>query len=209
MKTLNYKPVVRKILADTVTPVSIYLRLRTLYPKSILLESSDYHGNENAYSFICFNPVASFIVNNGEAVKKLPGEETEKFSLSSERSLDNELDTFFKIFDVDSDEIVLPANGLFGYVNFDAIQHFENIKFSADKKEEYQIPEVNYSFYKYVVAIDIIKISFIWLKICWREKLHKWITSTIYWLTSIFRLQNLQLLVVRLQTLLTRNTETW
>lgn len=154
MKTLNFKPVVRKILADTVTPVSIYLRLRTLYPKSILLESSDYHGNENAYSFICFNPVASFIVNNGEVVKKFPGEETEKFNLSDKRSLDNELDTFFKTFDVDSEEIELPANGLFGYVNFDAIQHFENIKFTSAKKEEYQIPEVYYSFYKYVVAID-------------------------------------------------------
>ena len=63
MEKLNYKPVVRKILADTVTPVSIYLRLRTLYPKAILLESSDYHGNENAYSFICFGPVASFTVS--------------------------------------------------------------------------------------------------------------------------------------------------
>ncbi len=154
MKTLNYKPIVRKILADTVTPVSIYLRLRTLYPKSILLESSDYHGNENAYSFICFNPVAFFAVNNGEVVKELPGVEKEKFNLSTERSLDNELDTFFKTFNVDSDEIELPANGLFGYVNFDAIQHFENIKFSSEKKEEYQIPEVNYAFYKYVIAID-------------------------------------------------------
>ena len=154
MKTLNYKPVVRKILADTVTPVSIYLRLRTLYPKSILLESSDYHGNENAYSFICFNPVANFTVNNGSVVKSLPGSEPEKFNLTKERSLDKELDTFLETFNVDSNEIELPTNGLFGYINFDAIQHFENIKFSTVKKEEYQIPEVNYSFYKYVVAID-------------------------------------------------------
>ncbi len=154
MKTLNFKPVVRKILADTVTPVSVYLRLRTLYPKSILLESSDYHGNENAYSFICFNPVAFFTVNNGEVVKELPGVETEKYNLTEERTLDNELDHFVKTFNVDSDKIELPANGLFGYVNFDAVQHFENIKFSADKKEEYQIPEVNYAFYKYVIAID-------------------------------------------------------
>ncbi|MCF6358105.1 MAG: anthranilate synthase component I family protein, partial [Draconibacterium sp.] len=154
MKTLNYKPVVQKILADTVTPVSIYLRLRTLYPKSILLESSDYHGNENAYSFICFNPVAFFTVDNGEVKKELPGVETEKFNLTKERTLDNELDQFFKTFNVDSDKIELPANGLFGYVNFDAIQHFESIKFSSEKKEEYQIPEVNYAFYKYVVAID-------------------------------------------------------
>ena len=73
MENLNFKPVVRKILADTVTPVSIYLRLRTLYPETILLESSDYHGNENAYSFICFNPVACFTVNNGDVTKELAG----------------------------------------------------------------------------------------------------------------------------------------
>ena len=154
MKKLNYKPVVRKILADTVTPVSIYLRLRTLYPKAILLESSDYHGNENAYSFICFGPVACFTVTNGEVVKELPGKEKEEYSLSKEKTLDNELDAFFKTFNVESDKIELPANGLFGYINFDAIQHFENIRFNASKKEEYQIPEVKYCFYKYVVAID-------------------------------------------------------
>ncbi len=154
MKTLNFKPVVRKILADTVTPVSIYLRLRTLYPKSILLESSDYHGSENAYSFIAFNPIANFTVTNGEVVKELPGEDRERFPLAKNRTLDSELDDFFKTFNVDSEQIELPANGLFGYVNFDAIQHFENIKFTSEKKEEYQIPEVKYSFYKYVVAID-------------------------------------------------------
>uniref|UniRef100_UPI0032169A31 anthranilate synthase component I family protein n=1 Tax=uncultured Draconibacterium sp. TaxID=1573823 RepID=UPI0032169A31 len=154
MEKLNFKPVVRKLLADTVTPVSIYLRLRTLYPKSILLESSDYHGNENAYSFIAFDPIACFKVNNGEVEKTLPGKQKEHYSLSEKRILHDELDNFFKTFDVDSNEIELPANGLFGYVNFDAIQHFENIKFSSPKVEEYQIPEVNYCFYKYVVAID-------------------------------------------------------
>ncbi len=154
MEKLNFKPVVRKILADTVTPVSIYLRLRTLYPKTILLESSDYHGEENAYSFIAFNPIACFKVNEGEVNITLPGREKEEFKLSNERILHDELDNFFKTFDVDSDEIELPANGLFGYLNFDAIQHFESIRFSSEKKEEYQIPEVNYCFYKYVVAID-------------------------------------------------------
>ncbi|QIA09361.1 anthranilate synthase component I family protein [Draconibacterium halophilum] len=154
MEKLNFKPVVRKILADTVTPVSVYLRLRTLYPKSILLESSDYHGAENAYSFIAFKPIADFKVNNGEVSIDLPGREQQKFKLSPEQMLHDELDNFFKTFNVDSDEIELPANGLFGYLNFDAIQHFENISFSSTKKEEYQTPEVSYSFYKYVVAID-------------------------------------------------------
>ena len=154
MEKLNFKPVVRKILADTVTPVSIYLRLRTLYPKAILLESSDYHGHENAYSFVCFNPVACFTVSNSEVTREFPGKEKEKFMLSANRKLHDELDAFFKLFDVDSDEIELPANGLFGYINFDAVQHFENIHFTAEKKDGYQIPEVKYCFYKYIVAID-------------------------------------------------------
>src|SRR5690606_24712997 len=109
---------------------------------------------ENAYSFICFSPVACFTVNNGEVTKELPGEKKEEFSLSPERMLDDELDNFFKTFNVDSNEIELPANGLFGYMNFDAVQHFETIRFTSDKIEEYQIPEVKYCFYKYVVAID-------------------------------------------------------
>jgi anthranilate synthase component I len=154
MEKLNFKPVVRKILADTVTPVSIYLRLRTLYPKAILLESSDYHGHENAWSFVCFNPVACFTVNNGEVTKEFSGKEIEKFQLSEQRKLHAELDDFFNAFNVNSDDMELPANGLFGYINFDAVQHFENIRFTAEKKEGYQIPEVRYSFYKYVVAID-------------------------------------------------------
>jgi anthranilate synthase component I len=154
MEKLKFKPVVRKILADTVTPVSIYLRLRSLYPKAILLESSDYHGHENAYSFICFNPVAFFTVNGGHVSKEIPGREKEMFRLSEDIKLHDELDAFFRLFDVQSDEIEIPANGLFGYINFDAVQHFENIRFTAPKKEGYQIPEVKYCFYKYVVAID-------------------------------------------------------
>ncbi len=154
MEKIKFNPAVRKILADTVTPVSIYLRLRTLYPKAILLESSDYHGHENAYSFVCFNPVACFTVTNGEVLKEMPGKEKEKFFLSDDRKLDTELDVFFKMFESDSPEIEVPANGLFGYINFDAVQHFEKIRFSTEIKEAYQIPEVKYCFYKYIVAID-------------------------------------------------------
>lgn len=152
--SLKFKAEIRKILADTVTPVSIYLRLRTLYPKAILLESSDYHGHENAWSYICFNPVASFTVLDGEVTKTFPGQIREQLSLTKERSLDRELNDFYNAFEVDYSDSELPANGLFGYTSFDAVQHFETIRFTAANKEDYRIPEVKYSFYKYVVAID-------------------------------------------------------
>lgn len=154
MKKLKYKPAVRKFLADTVTPVSIYMRLRTLYPESILLESSDYHGQENAWSFICFNPLASFTVTGNEVKSEIPGNRSEIFQLSEKRKLHTELDKFHKRFEMLPGEQTPAVNGLFGYINYDAVQLFTDIKFSTDITESYRIPEVKYCFYKYIVAID-------------------------------------------------------
>ncbi|MBP9580134.1 MAG: anthranilate synthase component I family protein, partial [Parabacteroides sp.] len=46
----------KKILGDLHTPVSIYLKVRDMYPESALLESSDFHANENSLSFIALCP---------------------------------------------------------------------------------------------------------------------------------------------------------
>ena len=64
MKTFSLYTHYKKILADTITPVSIYLKIRDKFPNSILLESSDYHANDNSFSYICFNPIASIQVEN-------------------------------------------------------------------------------------------------------------------------------------------------
>ena len=62
----------KKLLADTFTPVSIYLKIRDRYPNSLLLESSDYHGSENSFSYICCNPVASVKVEKGILTEVYP-----------------------------------------------------------------------------------------------------------------------------------------
>ena len=54
----------KQILADTITPVSVYLKIRDKFPNSILLESSDYHANDNSFSYICCNPIASLKVQD-------------------------------------------------------------------------------------------------------------------------------------------------
>ena len=64
----------QKLLADTVTPVSIYLKLRDRYEKPILLESSDYHGSDNSFSYICCDPIASLEVKSGNYKMTLPNE---------------------------------------------------------------------------------------------------------------------------------------
>ena len=43
MKTFSYTAHSKQVLGDMHTPVSIYLKVRDMYPQSALMESSDYH----------------------------------------------------------------------------------------------------------------------------------------------------------------------
>src|SRR5674476_95536 len=72
MTQFKIKTTSRKLLSDIITPVSIYLRIRDIYPNSLLLESSDYHGNENSYSFICMKPIAGFEADKGVVTETYP-----------------------------------------------------------------------------------------------------------------------------------------
>jgi hypothetical protein len=72
MKKFELKTHYKKILADTISPVSVYMKVRDKFPNSILLESSDYHGNDNSFSYICCNPIASIKVENSIVTKTYP-----------------------------------------------------------------------------------------------------------------------------------------
>ena len=54
------------IIADTLTPVSIYLKLRDLYPNAILLESNLNEKREKSHSFICLSPISTFTATRNE-----------------------------------------------------------------------------------------------------------------------------------------------
>jgi anthranilate synthase component 1 len=154
MERIKVKVSVKKILGDILTPVSVYMKFRELFPKTILLESSDYHGNENAYSFVCIKPLACFTVNEGQISIDCNGLISERLEVSKTCTVDQQLDQFFKAFDLKGDVAEAPANGLFGYLSYDGIRYFEKIEIKAEKKEAYAIPEVRYCFYKYIVAFD-------------------------------------------------------
>jgi anthranilate synthase component 1 len=48
--TYQFHTISKQVLGDLQTPVSIYLKVRDIYPESALLESSDFHGNTNSLS---------------------------------------------------------------------------------------------------------------------------------------------------------------
>lgn len=143
----------KKILADTLTPVSIYLRLRDKYPHSILLESSDYHANENAFSYICFQPIASFKLENNQIQTRFPDGNFELKNLESADNLVEKLREFADCFEASSNTEKFIQNGLFGYMNYDSVRYFEDI--SIDKKEgNLGIPDVYYAVYQNIIAIN-------------------------------------------------------
>ncbi|MCU0347568.1 MAG: hypothetical protein MUC59_11540 [Saprospiraceae bacterium] len=92
------------LLADTVTPVSLYLRLRDRYPGALLLESSDYHGNENSVSFLCLSPMAEFVVENERVTQQLPGEAATCFTLKNSAEALTALTDFFQKIQLESSD---------------------------------------------------------------------------------------------------------
>src|SRR4051812_2646728 len=72
MKTFQLHTFHKDILADTITPVGVYLKLRDKFANSILLESSDYQAGNNSFSYICCDAIASIKVENGKIIQNFP-----------------------------------------------------------------------------------------------------------------------------------------
>ena len=60
----------QSLLADLQTPVSLYLKVRDIFPESALLESTDFHVVDNRYSFIGIKPLAKFTAEKGTVTIK-------------------------------------------------------------------------------------------------------------------------------------------
>jgi len=154
MKKTGVRVIKRKVLADIITPVSIYLKLRDIYPDSLLLESSDYHSKENSYSFICMVPVAEFKVHHNEMTVSLPGRETKVESVSKDNGVVENLREFLSSFSIEPGDDELLMDGIFGYTTFDAVQYFEDIRFQSHLPEKEDIPEIRYNFFRFVLAVN-------------------------------------------------------
>jgi len=156
MKHFKFKTHYKQILADTITPVSVYLKIRDRYPNSILLESSDYHANDNSFSYICFNPVASIKVENDTITKTYPDGNKEEFNAVKNTSIPKEIEKFAGQFEVEKNGFKFINSGLFGYIAYDAVRYFEDINISQ-KDESLDIPDIYYLIYQNIIAINHFK----------------------------------------------------
>lgn len=153
MAKINITSSYKKKIADTVTPVSVYLTLRDKFPNSLLLESSDYHGNENSFSFICCHPTVGFWVKNEVAYFKFPDASVKQVAISDTSILPNAIQDYCKNFGEISSEFNFINNGLFGYTSYDAVRYFEDVKIDVSRNEVV-IPDMQYFVYEFVIAIN-------------------------------------------------------
>lgn len=145
----------KKRLADTITPVSIYLQIRDRFANPILLESSDYHGQENSYSYICFNPLATFKFNAGKVEETLPLGYSVTYEVSSDQKLMESLRAFGDKFDTGQDNFKFSSNGLFGYIQYDSVAYFEDISLLNTMPSD--VPMMQYSVYQNIIVVDHYK----------------------------------------------------
>ena len=144
----------RKILADTLTPVSVYLKIRDQFPHSLLLESSDYDAYSNNFSYICCNPIASISVYNNVVDYNYPDGKKYSKNIDSKESVPNLVQSFCNEFESEKHAFKFISNGLFGYISHEAVGYFDSVSLNKNKKN-FNIPEIYYAIYQNIIAISL------------------------------------------------------
>ncbi len=145
----------KTLLADLQTPVGIYLKIRDLYTNSALLESSDYHGNENSYSYIGFNPIGGISVNRFQITEEYPNGSKTTTKVTDKLTVAARFDAFLKSYSFEGDELKPGLiNGLLGYTSYEAVQYFEDVRLAARETAPGSMPGLHYVFFKHIIAIN-------------------------------------------------------
>jgi len=157
MQKINITTTVTKMLADTFTPVGIYLRLRDRFRDTILLESTDSHASENSYSFIGVNAIGGIEISSFNEIEyKYPNQDPEKEVIKEVHAAPDRIWSYMQQYEMNGSEVkeAAFAQGLYGYTAYDAIPFFDTIQF---KEGVPLIPLMRYRLYQYVIAFNHFK----------------------------------------------------
>ena len=146
----------KNIIVDTITPVSIYLKLRDKYSNTILLESSDYSAKDNSYAYICCNPIAKFYVKKNTLFTEYPDGSKFQKELAKDIRIFSELEKFMNKFIIQDDSNQSKkyiSKGLFGYMTYDSVRFFEKININNESFSD-DIPDIYYSLYSEIIVVN-------------------------------------------------------
>ncbi len=145
--------IVRKVAGDLQTPVGLYLKIRDIGEKSALLESSDFHTQNNSYSFVCAKPIGHFKLDKNVCETAYPNGESVRETVQSHSSAISLLKKYLANYRFEGGN-PLPSNGFFGYTSYDCAEHFDAVKFAKRAPNEKDAPEMYYVLYRFTVSLN-------------------------------------------------------
>ncbi len=144
-------PVIKRVMADLLTPVAAYLKMLRLSPYSFLLESIEGGEKVARYSFLGFDPHAIVRCRAGRVTIESPAgrEETDQPMLDVLRRLSG------RYIPVRIPDIPPFSGGAVGYMSYDAIRWFENI---PDKNpDSLGLDDAVMMFFSRLMAFDHVR----------------------------------------------------
>lgn len=154
-KSFRYVPVVRELMADVITPVSLFYAIREGANRPFLLESVEGGEQVARYSFIGFNPYKELSYHSGKlTLEHFKHEGSELVEINA---------PYFEVLkeltqSLNSPELPdLPkfTGGAVGFSGYDTILEVEGITTAG--KNELNLPDAVWSFYDKVYAFDHVK----------------------------------------------------
>ena len=157
---MNIVTTCHTIVSDLTSPAAVYLRVRDRFSRAFLFESSDYHGAGDCRSFVCCDPIAEFVISNGECVTRHGTKVSEPVPVPAATGLSTLLTEFMQSFRIHEPASGLPKGvnpGVFGHICWDAVQYAEQIELTKKPHEGHKIPEVHFTLFRYVIAFNPLR----------------------------------------------------
>lgn len=151
----RFQTLYRTIPADLQTPVGIYLKVRDLYPQSVLLESSDYHASQNSFSFVGVQPIASFTLAGGTIACTYPDGVRQDKAVDSSTDVPAELSAYIRQFS--AGENPTGINGFFGYTAYDAVRFFEKADIRPKEDAFASLPDIMQVLFRFTIVVNHFK----------------------------------------------------
>jgi len=144
-------------IADLLTPVGVYSKLRDHFPQALLLESADYHDRSDSKSFICLEPIAGFEARKNNYRLQFPDEDSKATQAKKPAEVYQAFADFINRFHSIAEDLPFNSAGLFGYTSFEAVQYMEDIELSNPSDSDKDNPDLKYQLFKYVLVFDHFK----------------------------------------------------
>ena len=157
-------PVYKRLLADVLTPVSLFMNLRTGAERPFLLESVEGGEQIARYSFLGRNPYQKLEFDGTNTTLTRNGE-VKQIDIPYFEELENLTTAYSEPIIPDLPRLTGGAVGFSAYDTFRLVEHLPNVP-----NDDLNLPEAIWSFYDEIYAFDHVKHQVILIKTVFTEE---------------------------------------